>query len=441
MTIGAIGLLLGIALLIVLCVKGINPFLAAIAASVVVILTNGLNFFDSIITTWAGGVGGFVTTYLLFFCLAAVYGEMMKLSGAAETIANWLFKFFGAKWAPAATLIVTWILAYGGINVFIVVFAVYPIAMPLFRKANISKNLMPAIFLMGSVVILVCTPGVIAGLMYALSEGLNVPVLSAPIQGVLCMIISLVFGIVYVTFRAKQLAKKGECFEPSAKDLAALEGKAGQAKELPPLWAALIPMVVTIVLKFVLLGAGWATMPTSYTTVVVGEVLMILLQYKYLKGSILQVVTNGFFSGINPLLLNAGIMGFAAIVNSCASFQVFVDFAAFLCETMNPYISAIVAINIFSGITGASMSGAQIFADTMAKTYLSYGVNNAALFRILSVASMGLDTLPHCPTFLAMADVCGVTAKKSYGHVFWCTVVFPIALSLLCVVFTLMGIV
>ncbi len=440
MTIGAIGLILGIAVLIVLCVKGLNPVLAALAASVVVILTNGLSFFDSL-AAWCGGLGGFVSTYVLFFCLAAVYGEMMKVSGAAESIANALFKIFGAKFAPAATLIVTWILAYGGINVFIVAFAVYPIAMPLFRKANISKNLMPAIFLLGSVVILVCTPGVIAGLMYALSEGLQVPVLSAPIMGVLSMIISLVFGCVYVTFRAKQLAAKGECFEASPKDLAYLENKDGTEKELPPLWASLVPMVVTIVLKFVLLGIGWATMPTSYTTVVVGEVLMVLLQYKYLKGKLIQTVTSGFFSGINPLLLNGAIMGFAAIVNSCASFQVFVDFATYLCEVWNPYLSAIVAINIFSGITGASMSGAQIFADTMAGTYLSYGVNNAALFRILSIASMGLDTLPHCPTFLAMADVCGVTTKKSYGHVFWCTVVFPIVLSLICVVFALLGIV
>lgn len=442
MTIGAIGLLLGIAVLIVLCVRGLNPVLAAMAASVVVIVTNGLPFFDSV-AVWSGGLGNFVTTYVLFFCLAAVYGEMMKISGAAETIANALFKLFGARWAPAATLIVTWILAYGGINVFIVVFAVYPIAMPLFRKANISKNLMPAIFLLGSVVILVCTPGVIAGLMYALSEGLQVPVLSAPVMGVLSMIISLVFGCAYVTIRAKQLANKGECFEASEKDLAYLENGTGDGseKELPPLWAALIPMVVTIVMKFVLLGIGWATMPTSYTTVVLGEVLMVILQFKYLQGKLLQTVTSGFFSGINPLLLNGAIMGFAAIVNSCASFQVFIDFATYLCEVWNPYISAIVAINIFSGITGASMSGAQIFANTMAETYLSYGVNNAALFRILSIASMGLDTLPHCPTFLAMADVCGVTTKKSYGHVFWCTVVFPIALSLICVVFALIGIV
>jgi len=247
------------------------------------------------------------------------------------------------------------------------------------------------------------------------------------------------FGCTYVTLRAKQLAKRGDGFVPSASDLKYEESKV--SKDLPPLWASLTPMLATIVLKFILLDWGLATMPTSYVTVIVGEVLMIILQYKYLKGTVLKNFTDGFFTGINPLLLNAGIMGFAAVVNSCESFQVFINFATYLCETMNPYISAIIAINIFSGITGASMSGAQIFANTMAQTYLSYGVNSTALFRILSIASMGLDTLPHCPTFLAMADVCGVTAKKSYGHVFWCTVVFPIALSLICVVFAFLGII
>lgn len=440
MTLGALGLLLGIAVLIVLCVRGINPFLSALIASLVIIVTNGLNLWDAIIQTWAGGMGGFVSTYLLFFCLAAAYGEMMKISGAAETIANALFKMFGPKWAPVATLIVTWILAYGGINVFIVVFAVYPIAMPLFRMCNITKDMMPGIFLFGSVVLLVCTPGVIAGLMYALSEGLGVPVLSASKMGVIAMLLSLAFGCVFFTLQARRLEKKGIGFEPSGTDLKEIE-REDSGRELPPLWAALIPMVVTIVLKFVLLGNGWATMPTSYTTVVIGEVLMVILMWKYLKGKLLKSFTDGFFSGINPLMLNAAVMGFAAIINGCDSFQVFINFAQGLADKFNPYISAIITINIFSGITGASMSGAQIFANTMADTYLAYGVNNEALFKILSIASMGLDTLPHCPTFLAMAAVCGVTARKSYKYVFWVTVAFPIVLSLICVGLAMIGIV
>ena len=152
MALGAVGMLLGIAVLIVLCVKGFNVFLSSMIASIVVIIFNGLPFWDSIITTYFNGMSGFIGTYTLFFCLAAAYGELMKVTGAAETIANYLFKLVGVKYTAFATLLVTWILAYGGINAFIVVFAVYPIAMPMFRQANISKNIMPAIFLYGSVV-------------------------------------------------------------------------------------------------------------------------------------------------------------------------------------------------------------------------------------------------------------------------------------------------
>ncbi len=438
-SIGAIGMLLGIILLIVLSMRGFNAFLAAVLASAVVIVTNGLPFWDSIIGTWATGMANFVGTYLLMFCLASAYGEIMKVTGAAESIANFLFKIFGAKWTPVATLIVTWILAYGGINAFIVVFAVYPIAMPMFKKANISKNLMPAVFLYGSVVVLVCTPGVTAGLMYALSEGLGVSVLSAPIMGVIALIVALAFGVFYLMFCAKQLEKKGEGFEPSQSDIDLENSHAG--KELPPLWSSIIPLIAVMVLRVAFLKAGMPTMPASYASILIATLLLMVLQYKYLKGHAVKDYTVGFMSSINPLLLSAGIMGFAAIINTCDSFQIFISFAKYLCDVLNPYVSAIISINIFSGITGASMSGAQIFANTMADTYLSYGINFEALFKITSIASMGLDTLPHCPTFIAMAAVCGVTTKKAYGHVFWCTVVAPIGLALLCVVLAMIGIV
>ena len=373
------------------------------------------------------------------FCLASAYGEVMKCSGAAETIANFLFKIFGAKFAPVATLIVTWILAYGGINAFIVVFAVYPIAMPLFKKANISKNLMPAIFLYGSVVLLVCTPGVIAGLMYALSEGFGVTPLAAPKMGIAALVIALIFGVFYLMFRSKQLANKGECFEPSEADVAFLASHEG--KELPPLWSSLLPLVTVMVTRVVFMKMQMGTMASSYTSISIGIFLLIVLQFNYLKGHAIEDFTRGFLASMNPLLLTAAMMGFAAIVNQSPSFQLFINFAEFLCEKLNPYISAIISINIFSGITGASMSGATIFADTMAKTYMNYGINPEAMFRITSIASMGLDTLPHCPTFLAMVAVCGVTTKKTYGHVFWCTVIAPIGLALICVLLALMGIV
>jgi H+/gluconate symporter-like permease len=437
--IGAIGLIVAIVALILMIYKGVHVAIATLIASAIVIVTNGMNIADSFVTTYSTGLGNFFSTYFLMFCLASAYGEVMKITGAAETIANALFKIFGARFAPIATLLVTWILAYGGINAFIVVFAVYPIAMPLFRKANISKNLMPAIFLYGSVVVLVCTPGVIAGLMYALSEGFHVSPLSAATMGIIALIISLIFGVVYLMVRTKMSAKKGEVFEASESDLELI--KAHEGKELPPLWSSLAPLILVMVLRVVLMKAGIGTMAASYISIFTSTALLIVLQYKYLKGIAIKTYTDGFLASVNIMLLTGAMMGFAAVVNAAPCFELFINFAKYLSEVANPYISAIISINIFSGITGASMSGATIFAQTLSDTYLSYNIDPSAMFRITSIASMGLDTLPHCPTFLAMATVCGVTAKKSYGHVFWCTVVAPIGLALICVVLALAGIV
>lgn len=439
MILGAIGMLLGIAVLIVLCVRGFNVLLSSLVASVVVIIFNVLPFWDSILTTYFTGMSSFIGTYLLFFCTAAAYGEIMKVTGAAEVIANALFKLVGPKYTAFATILVSWVLAYAGINAFITVFVVYPIAMPMFKKANITKNLMPALFGYGSVILNVCTPGANSGLLLALSSAMNVSLLSGPLMCMAALFIALVFGFFYSTMRARSLAAKGEVFEASDSDRQLELARA--EKTLPPLWSALLPVVVMVVVRVSLIQIGWAGLPASATSILVATALLIVLQRNSLQGITVQSYTNGFFSAMDALLMNAGVMGFAAIINACAAFVLFNNMAMWLCENLNPYISSIISVNIFSGITGASMSGSTIFANLMADTYLSYGVRPEALYRIVSIASMGLDTLPHCPTFLASAAFCGVTAAKSYKHVFWCTVFAPIALALVCVVLAMVGIV
>ena len=147
-------------------------------------------------------------------------------------------------------------------------------------------------------------------------------------------------------------------------------------------------------------------------------------------------------SSINPLLLTAALMGFASVVNACAGFQYFMNFAMMLADKMNPYISAVIVTNVFSGITGASLSGTQIFCSTMADQFMSLGtVNPQALYKVVGMAAMGMDTLPHCPTFVMEAQVCGVTTKESYPHVLVMTVITPIALALIAATMAIIGLI
>ena len=69
------------------------------------------------------------------------------------------------------------------------------------------------------------------------------------------------------------------------------------------------------------------------------------------------------------------------------------------------------------------------------------GINPEAFHRLMTIACCGLDTLPHCSTFILMCSVCGVTAKDSYKHVFPLTVVMPILLTILCIIMIGIGII
>ena len=64
-----LGLLLGISVLIFLSFKGIHTVLAAILASVVIIIFNSMNFWVSINKNFMTPAGGFVSTYFLLFVL------------------------------------------------------------------------------------------------------------------------------------------------------------------------------------------------------------------------------------------------------------------------------------------------------------------------------------------------------------------------------------
>ncbi len=172
----------------------------------------------------------------------------------------------------------------------------------------------------------------------------------------------------------------------------------------------------------------------------VGAIVLLITNYKYLKGHVVEDLVTGFLSSINPLLLTAALMGFASVVNACAGFQYFMNFAMMLADKMNPYISAVIVTNVFSGITGASLSGTQIFCSTMADQFMSLGtVNPEALYKVVGMAAMGMDTLPHCPTFVMEAQVCGVTTKESYPHVLVMTVITPIVLALIAATMAIVG--
>ena len=63
-----------------------------------------------------------------------------------------------------------------------------------------------------------------------------------------------------------------------------------------------------------------------------------------------------------------------------------------------------------------------------------------ALHRIASVASGGLDTLPHNGAVITLLSVCGLTHKDSYIDIGMNCCVFPTVAVIVCIIMAMIGI-
>ena len=70
----------------------------------------------------------FVKLYFPVFLLGAIFGKVIELSGFSRSIVAATIRLVGRQRAVLAIVIVCALLTYGGVSLFVVVFAVYPFA-------------------------------------------------------------------------------------------------------------------------------------------------------------------------------------------------------------------------------------------------------------------------------------------------------------------------
>ena len=140
----------------------------------------------------------------------------------------------------------------------------------------------------------------------ALSEKLGVTTFAAPTMAIVLLVVAFGFGIFYFTWASNSLRARGIGFVASESDAELIAGSTS-GKELPPIHLAILPYIVIIVLKLVLANSMSASDGIN-TAMGVGAIVLIITNYKYLKGHIVQDLVTGFTSSINPLLLTAALM-------------------------------------------------------------------------------------------------------------------------------------
>lgn len=83
------------------------------------------------------GYLGFFRDYFLIFAASSLYAKVMSVTGSAVSIGYKFIDWFGKEKVVLIVFLVTAILTYGGVSLFVVVFAMTPIIIVLFKEADI----------------------------------------------------------------------------------------------------------------------------------------------------------------------------------------------------------------------------------------------------------------------------------------------------------------
>jgi H+/gluconate symporter-like permease len=165
---------------------------------------------------------GFVKLYFPVFLLGAVFGKLIELSGFSESIVVAAIKYIGRSRANAVIVLVCALLTYGGVSLFVVVFAVYPFAAELYKQSNIPKRLMPGAIALGAFSFTMDTlPGTPQIQNIIPTTFFKTTGWAAPYLGVIGSVATLAAGLAFLEWRRRSVMAKGEGYDGAAADAAA----------------------------------------------------------------------------------------------------------------------------------------------------------------------------------------------------------------------------
>lgn len=422
--IGILGLLLAVSFMIFAAFKGYHVIPVTIVAALIAIISNNVNIWEGLSVNYATAMKNFVGNYLIMFFLGALLGQILSRSGAARKVGVTLARTFGAKNAILITVLTSTILAYGGVSVFVIVFAIYPIALFLFQQADLPRRLIPGVVMLGAgSYAMTALPGSPALTNVVPTSYLGTTVTAAPTIGLISALVMFVSGMYLFNLYAARLKVKGEHFVPGPNDNI-IDLESDDLSKLPSFALSVAPLAVTvaIILGERILKIG---LPAVFTVIIglfAGIVIGYALHYKRINDFKDTLNVSGTGS-VNALLNTASVVGLGGAVQGAPAFMSFVNFA--LSINLPVIFTTAIAVNIIAGITGSSTAGITIFMNTFAEAFLARGIHPEVLHRIAALGAGVLDSLPHAGPNITFLSVAGLKYKEGYPGIFLATCIVP----------------
>jgi H+/gluconate symporter-like permease len=458
--VGLAGILLAIGLIIWLAYRGFSLLLAAPTAALVAAVFAGEPLLAHWTQTLMAGAGRFIVQFFPLFLLGAVFGKLMDDSGSALAIARAITGRLGAARAVIAVVLACALLTYGGVSLFVVSFALYPVADALFRQAAVPHRLIPPAIALGSFSFtMTALPGT-----PAIQNAIPMPY----------------FGTTILRHRAWWWRRRSSSASasggrpgrgaarragrlrtrfhsapdgagPRARHHTATDPQvaARSAQRTPPSFmVAVAPIPVVLAVNLLMTWLVLPRLDTSFlaearwggvslqavsgiwsvvTALIVASVVLVLLNRRRLP-ELRKSLDAGANASVLPIFNVASLAGFGAVVAALPAFGAVRD--GLLALPGGPLVSMAVAAGVM-GVVTASASGALIITlNTLGETYARLaaeaGIDPALMHRVAALASGPLAQLPHSGAIATLLSICGATMRQSYRDIAMVILVGPL---------------
>lgn len=451
-----------LALLMFVAYRGYSVILfAPVCALLAILLTAPADTLPMFSGIFMEKMVGFVKLYFPVFMLGALFGKVIELSGFSKSIVSAVIKLIGAERAMLSIVAVCAILTYGGVSLFVVVFAVYPFAAEMFKQSDIPKRLIPGTIALGSFTFTMdAFPGTPQIQNIIPTTFFKTTTYAAPWLGVIGSVFILIVGMLYLNSRMKKARAAGEGYgtghinEPVQLD---------DEKLISP-WLAILPLILVGVLNKYFTIAIPAFFGKSVTVAIpdhplvvdvsklvgiwavegallVGILAVVLIAFKRVTSKFAAGSKDAIAGSLLASMNTASEYGFGGVIAALPGFVVVADS---LKNIPNPLVNEAITVTTLAGITGSASGGMSIALAAMSDTFIQAA--NAAhipmevLHRVASMASGGMDTLPHNGAVITLLAVTGLTHKTSYRDIFAVTLIKTSAVFVIILTYYLFGI-
>lgn len=412
---------LTLALVMFLVFKKVNIVIASLLAAILLALLDGQNILTALTSTFMTGASNYIKNFFLLFFVSALFGKVMESTGAAAAIARGLANLLGEKYAILGVLFAGMVLCYGGISALVIAFTMYPLALAVFKRANLPRRLIPGAIAAGCFTFAAAAlPGTPQTINVTPTSYLGTTVTAAPVLGIICGVIGIALTCVYMYWESARARAKGDGFEADAATLEAMS-KADEMGAGINSIVALIPIIVIIVLLV-------AIKANVLLSMLIGTVVCGALFFKNVK-DISGMLESAVKSAMNAAVTTGCIVGYGAVVSASTGYAVLSE--ALTNMNASPLIAYGLTTTVLAGAAGSGTGGLAIALNSLAPQYLAQGIPAEVLHRIGTMCAIGLDSLPHNGAVVVLLTLAGMTHKDSYKQIFVTTVVFTVIVAII----------